>query len=388
MSIDEAPRRRGERLQELTRTGPDSDMGRLLRRFWHPVEVARLLAPGSARPLRVLSEDLTLYRSETGVPYLVGGRCAHRCTVLHTGWVEGEQIRCMYHGWRYDGTGQCTQRPAERDAGMPNVRIAGYPVREYGGLLFAYLGPDPPPSFDLVRKDAFAREGGFLYARKQVWDCNFLQMVENSMDAAHVSFVHAHGERGNFIESVTQAIPDLEYEETEAGIRQIATRGKGNIRVSDWTFPNANHVVVPGLEPQDSWIDLGGWNTPIDDEHTVRMFILSTPPQSPEVEARLRAFYAEHGDYNPADEREALLGSTAYRPDLKINLTSAQDYIAQRGQGTIADRTRETLGRSDAGIALLRRIYQREIDLLRSGAPSKEWRKLAHAVDLPIPAAR
>ena len=101
-----------EQLKLLTQTGPGTLMGKLLRQFWHPIATASKLAPGTARAIRILCEDLTLYRGESGTAYLVGGRCAHRCTVLHTGWVQAEQIRCMYHGWRYDGTGACTEMPA------------------------------------------------------------------------------------------------------------------------------------------------------------------------------------------------------------------------------------------------------------------------------------
>jgi nitrite reductase/ring-hydroxylating ferredoxin subunit len=131
---------RQELLRQLTQTAAGTPMGTLLRSFWQPVAPADSVEPGKARALRVLSEDLTLYRGESGTPYLIGARCAHRCTVLHTGWVQDDQVRCMYHGWRYDGTGRCTEMPAEKNVSPDLVKIAGYPVHEYGGLLFAYLG--------------------------------------------------------------------------------------------------------------------------------------------------------------------------------------------------------------------------------------------------------
>lgn len=366
--------RRGARLNRLTETGPRSLMGRLLRRFWHPIAVGRTLATGSAQHVRVLGEDLTLYRGASGRPYLVGARCAHRLTLLATGWVEGEAVRCMYHGWTYDGEGRCVERPAERDDRPCDVRIAAYPAREYGGLIFAYLGPDEPPPFELPRKPAFEDPDRILYARSERWNTNWLQMVENSMDAVHVSFVHQKGRSGNFIRVVSEAIPELSYEETGAGIRQVATRGNGNVRISDWTFPNANHIAVPGLEESDAWIDVGHWNVPIDDEHTYRMNIWSTPKQSPGVEARVRAYFASVGEYDPSASHDELMVEGKYPADRLLALTSAQDYVAQRGQGVIADREHELLGRSDAGIALLRRIYLRELDRLERGEPPKEWR--------------
>ncbi|HXF34360.1 MAG TPA: Rieske 2Fe-2S domain-containing protein, partial [Candidatus Acidoferrales bacterium] len=122
--MEDHDRQRTVQLGLLTQTGPDSLMGKLLRRFWHPIAVAERLAPGTAQSLRIMCEDLTLYRGESGKAYLVGGRCAHRCTVLHTGWVKDDQIRCMYHGWRYDGDGRCTEMPAEKNAKLDLVRIA------------------------------------------------------------------------------------------------------------------------------------------------------------------------------------------------------------------------------------------------------------------------
>ena len=118
---------RGERLRLLTQTASDTLMGQLLRRFWHPIAISAQLAPGSARALRILSEDLTLYRGESGTPYLVGGRCAHRCTILHTGWVQDEQIRCMYHGWRYDGAAAA---PRCRPSRIPSPNSCASPVSD------------------------------------------------------------------------------------------------------------------------------------------------------------------------------------------------------------------------------------------------------------------
>src|SRR6185503_9116795 len=153
-----------DRLLQLTQTSADTGMGKLLRRFWQPVALSR--------------EELTLLRERSGKPYLIGGRCAHRQTLLHTGWVEGERIRCTYHGWQYDGDGQCTQRPAERDDGLPRVKIAGYALHEYCGLVFAYLGDGDPPEFDLPRKDAFERPGALLASGRERWDVNWFQQIE------------------------------------------------------------------------------------------------------------------------------------------------------------------------------------------------------------------
>ena len=386
MTADERLAQRGERLQRLTQTGRGTEMGTLLRTFWHPIAVARTLAAGTAKPVRVLGEDLTLYRGEGGRPHLVAGKCAHRRSVLHTGWIERDEIRCMYHGWKFDGTGQCTLRPAESDTGLPPVRIVAYPTHEYGGMIFAYLGETPAPAFDLPCKDVFEGDDRIVFARSEIWDCNWLQLVENSLDAAHVSFVHQKGRIGTFIENVSDAVPTLEFEETDAGIRKIATRGIGNVRVSDWTFPNNNHISVPGLQKGDPWIDIGHWNVPLDDVSTARMNIWAVPKSTPEADRRISDYFEARADYNAADHYRELFYENIFPEDTVMSLTSAQDYLAQRGQGVVADRDNEILGRSDAGIALLRRIFAREMQALATGRPAKMWRKLEHATDLPIQA--
>jgi 5,5'-dehydrodivanillate O-demethylase len=382
----DSTRRRGDRLRELTLSTPESDMGRLLRRFWQPVAIAEKIAPGRAYPLRILNEELTIYRGQSGEPHLVGSRCAHRSTILHTGWVEGNEIRCMYHGWKYDGTGQCTERPAERDTGSINVRIAGYPTREYAGLIFAYFGPAPVPEFQLPRKDVCERPNGLIFARAQTWNCNWFQSVENAMDAVHVSFVHQKGRVGTFGQVIRQTIPELEYVETDSGIRQTATRGPDNVRVSDWTFPNSNHIVVPGPTVDDVWIDVCSWKLPIDDTSHVRFTVWSLPPLTPEQEQRVREHFETSGEYDPTQHHDELFYDESYPTEPVFQLTSAQDYVAQVGQGTIVDREVEILGRSDAGIALMRRIFFREMEAIREGRPTKEWRRLDQAAELPIQA--
>jgi 5,5'-dehydrodivanillate O-demethylase len=372
-----------ERLRLLPQTSRGTEMGTLLRMFWQPVARADALPPGGARPVRLLGEDLTLYRGESGRLYLVGGHCPHRLSALHTGWVQGERIRCMYHGWQFDGGGRCTERPAEGDGRVPDIRIAGYPVHEYAGAVFAYMGEGPAPAFELLRKDVFERPASLYFVREELWPCNWFQLVENSLDATHVSFVHHWGTVGKFGEHVAATIPRLEYLETDAGIRQIATRSTNSVRVSDWTFPNKNHIVVPGLEQGDPWIDVGHWNVPVDDTHTLRLMIYSVPSAGAEADARITRYFAEVGDYNPADHHDELIVRRRVPRDALIQLTSAQDYVAAVGQGAIVDRSRELLGRSDAGIALLRRIFWRELDAIRAGRPPKAWRRLEGSSELP-----
>src|SRR5437879_2767453 len=125
---------------EFAYIGPGTLAGQYLRSFWQPVSVSADLPPGRAMPLRILGAEYTLYRGETGEPHVVGFRCAHRGTQLSTGWVEGECIRCFYHGWKYDADGACVEQPAEDSGFAGRVRIPSYPTRDYLGLVFAYLG--------------------------------------------------------------------------------------------------------------------------------------------------------------------------------------------------------------------------------------------------------
>ena len=116
--------------EDFVHTGPETPAGRYLRMFWQPVFRAEDLAPGDALPIRIMSEDFTLYRGESGGVHLVAFRCAHRGTQLSTGWIEGETIRCRYHGWRYDGTGQCVEQPGEEEAFAKKIKIRSYPAKE------------------------------------------------------------------------------------------------------------------------------------------------------------------------------------------------------------------------------------------------------------------
>jgi len=366
---------RSERFKLLSQTARGTLMGTLLRKFWHPVALTEDVAPGKAKPIRIMGEELTLYRGTGGQPHLVGGRCAHRRSALYTGWVEGDEIRCLYHGWKYSAAGDCVERPAEKDSGMPRCKIAGYPVREYCGLIFAYLGDGPEPEFDLPRKDALERPGATVVARGEKWPCNWFQMIENSMDPTHVSFVHQKGAVGALVTGAPPVITDME---TEAGIEVTATRANNNIRKCDWTFPNNNHTETPGFAKGDPWIELSLWNVPHDDESTTRYFVFSTVA-SGEAQARFQNYFEGMRGYNPANHHDELMLEGKYPDDQFFKLINAQDYVALVGQGTIADRNNETLGASDRSVLTLRRIFLRELEAIEAQRPTKAWHKLSHA---------
>ena len=383
---DQRREERAQQFRQLTECSRCKPMGRLLRKFWQPVALAGDVVPGAAIPLLIMGEELTLYRGESGALHLVGGRCAHRRTLLHTGWVVGEEIRCIYHGWQFDGKGACVNRPAEANTGMPRTRIPAYPVREYMGLVFAWMGEGDAPEFDLPRKLLLEREGTLVANGRERWDNNWFQQVENSLDAVHVSFVHMALTVGPFGKAVTGAIPELSYEETPAGIRQTARRSESNVRVSDWTFPNNNHVTVPGLTPDDPWIDVFVWMIPNDEQNTTRFMIYGQQPgASEEARTRFRDYFAKYGKYDPAEHHDELFASREWKnpEDTFVGLTAAQDYLSIRGQARITAREDEILGRSDLGIVTLRKLFFRELELQETGQPTKAWRALHDAAPLP-----
>ena len=366
----------------LHETGPETLMGRLLRRFWHPVALSSDVGPGKAVPVRVMSEDLTLYRGEDGAPRLIGGRCAHRCNVLHTGIVSRGEIACMYHGWRFNGEGLCANIPAEKTPRANPPRIAGYPLHEYCGLIFAWLGEAPAPVFDLPRKEAMENPARHVLVKREIWDCNWFQQVENSMDAVHLSFAHMWGVAAQFGAMVSGdgELPELSYEETDSGVRQTARRSNGNLRVSDWTFPNNNHILAPGPTKTSPWGHVSVWATPVDDTRTMRYRLFSIEGASADDIAKAR----RDQDYDPGEHYDALFrGDLSGIPDQGI--VSAQDYVAVRGQGVIVDRDNENLSTSDAGIVFLRKVFFRELEALRDGASGKNWSRLRENLELKEP---
>jgi len=176
----------------FTQVGPETVMGRLLRWYWHPIAAVSQLDENPVQPVKILGDSLVLYRDRSGKLGLVSDTCAHRRVNLVFGIPEEDGLRCPYHGWLYDGTGQCLAMPAEpADSTFPSrVKIVAYPVQELGGLVFAYLGPEPAPllpNWDIMVAKGVLRDIGL-----QVVPCNWLQMQENDLDPAHLQWLHGY----------------------------------------------------------------------------------------------------------------------------------------------------------------------------------------------------
>ena len=341
----------------LTQVGPGTPGGELLRRYWHPISVANELT--DERPtkfVRVLGEDLTLFKDKSGRLGLLADKCAHRNASLVYGRVEERGISCAYHGWLFDCEGNVLETPPERnDAIMKTVKQPAYPVQVYVGLVWAYMGPEPVPPMPhydtLVRPDGKRK----IKVHPQL-DCNWFQAMENSMDPAHLQVLHQEFVGGgrqpvNTTRGFTDDVADFEFYITDYGLMKRRTYVNGSVDEHPVVFPS---ILRQGPSTQ--------FRTPVDDEHTWHVHVLffpsadgSEPPEAfdPEIE------YAEPYKDPPG----------AMHPEAHFLLQHVipQDHMAWETQGPIADRTREHLSYSDRGVALLRRVTLEQIKKVQRG---------------------
>jgi 5,5'-dehydrodivanillate O-demethylase len=357
---------------DLAAIGPNAPVGQFLRSFWQPVYLSHRLSPGKARPLRILGEDFTLYRGEDGTAHMVAPRCAHRGLKLSVGRVEGDCIRCFYHGWKYDADGRCVDQPAEKKGFADKINIPAWPVREYLGLIFAYLGPGKPPPFPEF--DAFGGEG-FPEAKESRRRWSFFSQLENSVDESHFNFVHA---RSKFTDvGLNDEIPDLDCEETEYGILRLGKRGNA-VRRSHILIPNCMYSMV--FDHVKGWSEHLSWRVPVEaDEHISYIvdFIHKTGAEAETYRETRAEERAGAKDLPPTDDVIAQIfagdlhiDDVPERPDIVL----IQDAVAMMGQDDRRDRSIDNLGASDKQVALLRRIWNRETAALAAGKPIKAWR--------------
>jgi 5,5'-dehydrodivanillate O-demethylase len=352
------------------KTGPGTLAGQYLRRYWQPVAKSADLAPGQAKRVTVMSEDLTLYRGVGGMAYAVANRCAHRGEQLSLGWVEDDCIRCYYHGWSYDATGQCVDQPAEGPAMAAKVRIRAYPTCESLGLVFAFIGEGQPPAFPSC--PGFDDFEGPLLADSYVRHCNYFQSFENAVDIVHTGFVH----RGSH-EHVGDELPTLSCHESTAGLTLIGKLSNSKALVNQLGMPNRFHMNFPA-PPDIGWQGVTMWWVPIDD-HSHTLYSVYRIPGDPAVAAgylRARAESAASWDLSHAELAEHIVAGKTQMVDVetkRINLIRLQDDLSQIGQGRIADRDHERLGRSDVAVILLRRLWSRELGFVARDDQLTEW---------------
>jgi phthalate 4,5-dioxygenase oxygenase subunit len=365
----------------ITQTGPGTPCGSLLRAYWQPAAlVDELPQTRPAIPVRLLGEDLVLFRNDDGSYALIGRYCAHRGADLAFGRLEGGGIRCLYHGWLYGSDGRCLEQPAEPAHSRFNekIRHTSYPCRERNGIVFAYLGGGEPPPFPDY--DCFTAPGEYTFAFKGLWECNWLQGVEGGIDPSHVSFLHRfldedpRAEYGQqFREKVSGTDktlsklvgdyfrPHIEVEQAEHGLRVYALRDLDketrHVRITNLMFPNA--FVVPFGNTKV----FTQWHVPIDDETHYWYMILYSFDERVDKET-MRAQRLDSctlPDYRPVRNRSNNWGFDAAEQQsltytgmgLDINV---HDQWAVESAGAIQDRTVEHLGVSDRAITANRRL--------------------------------
>jgi 5,5'-dehydrodivanillate O-demethylase len=349
----------------LTQIGPGSRMGALLRRYWHPVAGREEIANRWTLPVRVLGEDLVLFKDRNGKLGLIGERCPHRRASMVNGIPTEEGIRCPYHGWMMNHEGRCIDQPFEtgRSALKGKKATVAYPIREFQGLIFAYLGPDPAP--ELPEFDAMTIPGAIRAIGKAIIPCNWLQCMENSADPVHTEWLHGalveftkeHEGRKTAMNRRHEAIA---FDETSYGFVKRRKYVGQSEDAEDWTV--GHPVIFPNMLCNGN--NGGGWQNrafqirvPIDDENTLHFwYSVYCPPEGSAVPAHLLEKVPVYEvKYRHAD------GSW------NLDVTDGQDIMAWVSQGTISDRTQETLGASDKGIVLYRRMLLRELERMERG---------------------
>ncbi len=342
----------------LTEVGPGTPGGTLLRRYWHPITVARELSP--ERPtmfLRVLSESLVLFLDRSGRPGLVADRCPHRGASLLYGRVERRGIACAYHGWLIDCEGRILETPAEQnDHIKETVRATAYPVQKFLGFYWAYMGPPPAPV--LPRYDIFMRRDGrhkiSVFPRL---DCNWFVAAENSVDSTHLQLLHQEppGAKMKPADSTRGYIDDIvssDYYKNDYGIVKRRTYHGGTVDEHPMIFPLWLRT------RSQMWM-----RTPIDDTHTshwVLDFKKDAPrPSDDEIEVEYLAPFK--------DPPDAVHPEARFEKFSKRGWPLSEDLVMWETQGVVADRTKEHLGASDKGVALLRKTMFEEIERVLRG---------------------
>ena len=348
---------------KLTEVGRGTPMGELLRRYWHPVGLASH-ATATPRPVRVLGEDLILFRDGAGRTGLVHARCCHRGASLYYGRVDERGIRCCYHGWLFDVQGNCLEQPCEPEAGAKHrhtVRQPWYPLEERYGLIFAYMGPPQKkpalPRFDALEElaagelvdadDTSIGSGGGV-----IVPCNWLQHYENLMDPYHVPILHGSFSGPQFV-PMMGVMPQVEFEPTPRGLKSTSVRkladGRVFLRVTEAVLPTLRVVPNPRVAGYGR-VESIGWVVPIDDTH-FRIYTAGRVSERGELGRGRSKMNGKFWRELTEEEHQRFPG----------------DWEAQTGQGPITLHSEEHLRTSDRGIVMLRRLLERQVDAVAKG---------------------
>lgn len=351
----------GQPLEQLALVGPGTPMGEVLRRYWQPVGCSEDV---TTRPqlVRVLGEELVLFRDGGGRPGLLHPRCCHRGASLYFGGVEEQGIRCCYHGWVFDVEGRCLEQPCEPELGLhrDRVRQPWYPVAERYGLIWAYMGPPDRkpvlPRYDVLEElgpgqAIYADDRGFSGGGPAELDFNWLSHWENVMDPFHVPILHARFSGNQFVPEMA-IIPEVEFSYRDYGVRAASERELGDgrrlQRVTEAVFPNLR--VVPDPKGTLGPCDVLGWVVPCDDT-SFKIYTLFRAT-SPDRLSEMRTTFGgkRWGELND-EEHQRMPG----------------DYEAQKSQGEISLHSADHLTTTDQGITMLRRMMARVANAVAAG---------------------
>ncbi len=384
-----------ERNDLITRSGPGTPLGAFMRQYWQPAAlVDEFDGARPVRPVRLLGEDLVLFRDEAGRYGLLERHCAHRGADLAYGRAEDGGLRCPFHGWLFDAAGACLEQPAEPEGSQfcKSVRQTAYRCRVAGGIVFAFLGQGEPPA--LPAFDCFAAPGDYVFAFKGLMECNWLQALEVGIDPAHASYLHRFAEDedtgdayGRQFRGATMGAdmpmtrilreygrPRIEVETTEYGLRIAALRQLNeremHIRITNMAFPHAFVI------PMSKEMTITQWHVPVDDTHCYWYAIFTSftaPVDKPQMRAQRLKLYTlpdyiprtnKLNDYGFDPHEQAHSTYTGMGDDINVH-----DQWAVESMGAIQDRTRENLGASDKAIAAYRRLLVRAIRDVAEGRP-------------------
>jgi 5,5'-dehydrodivanillate O-demethylase len=351
-----------EQNESLYKAGPGTPMGELLRRYWAPIGAVEELEQNPIKPIRLMNEDLVLYKDGSGHYGLIDRHCPHRRADLSYGWVEDCGLRCNYHGWLWTEDGTCAHQPFEEishpDARFKDrVKIKAYSVEAKAGLLWAYMGP--PDKKPLVPNyEPLTRTNGFVQIVLADVPCNWFQCHENTIDPVHFEWLHdtwSRVLRGSVDGPPPPTHLKLNFVEFEHGFQYQRVRQGQSEQDELWTVGRVS------LWPHGFY--LGShfeWRIPVDDENclSVCWFYQHVPKErEPYVQERIPYWYA------PLKDEKTGRWITSH--------TVNQDFVGWVGQGAIADRTKEHLGESDRGVILLRRRMLEEAERVKQGADPK-----------------
>ena len=349
-------------LDELVRVGRGTPMGELLRRYWHPVGTSAD-AIATPRRVRMLGEELILFRDGAGRPGLLHSRCCHRGTTLYYGRVEERGIRCCYHGWLFDAEGHVLEQPCEPEGGRQKDRIRQpwYPLEERYGLVFAYMGPpEKRPVLPRYRElEEFAPgetlevdDSGIGTGGVGVVPCNWMQHFENVMDPYHVPILHGSFSVQQFA-SAMLSMPEITFETTPRGIKSWSRRtlpdGRTLRRVTEAAMPTLRVVPSPQLH-RFGPVESIGWVVPHDDVSF--SVLVAGRVSSPGELSRMRSTYNGKQWIELTEEEHQIMPG---------------DWEAQVGQGPVTIHSEEHLTTTDRGIAMMRRFWKRQVDTVARG---------------------